>query len=91
MSDTPHSRAYDACNLLDQIHGEMRFLTVAVTKVIDDDQIANGCNAILDRITRNLEYISSEWWELQTLIPRTPAAQSSGQAPGSVPGSGGGA
>lgn len=69
----PNDRGYEACTLLDKIHGEMRFLTVAVTEVIDDDQLAGGCNSLLDRITDDLERLSSEWWDLLQFLPRPPA------------------
>lgn len=77
MSDTttPHSRAWEACNLLKQVHGEMQFLTVAIAEAMGDRDLSNGANTIMARITDDLERLNDEFWDLLQFIPKPEVEQ----------------
>lgn len=67
---TPLDRAFDACNALEKTVGEMRFLTVAIAEVIEDDDLSKGCNSLLYRITNDLDRLASDFWGLLRFLPK---------------------
>lgn len=67
---TPHSRAWEACNLLKQVHGEMQFLTVAIAEAMGDRDLSNGANTIMARVTDDLERLNGEFWDLLQYLPQ---------------------
>lgn len=81
---TPLDRAFDACNALEKTVLEMRFLTVAIAEVMEDDDLSKGCNSLLFRISNDLDRLASDFWGLLRFLPK-PSAETTNPRPPLTP------